>query len=335
MKYTRETLLQIFMNGSLTEEAQKAFDRLMREDPEFAQTVTNVMAERMDAVSDETVDRISSRLDTKVEAIWVKNRPSKIARFFRVGIRGALALTGFVVLGYLISAIWPKLLMVFPQIDLGGYNPANVKTVIQTSIPKVKAIKLAPPVIVPTESEYPMTSVSIKPTPEKNSSKKAFVVPKGDFIEKSVPPKVEPVKASSKNVPDPPKVDDVSLAAQGVFPESSGSVMALATNVAKAVMTITVIPTPMASGSSYITQVGDSMRLVVETDKDQIVDVTVVGSMGNLVRQLYQGFWNAGSHFVDWNGKDDAGQPVFPGNYTIVVQAGDKKMSGVVTINHY
>ena len=60
--------------------------------------------------------------------------------------------------------------------------------------------------------------------------------------------------------------------------------------------------------------------------------VTVVDSNGLLVRHLYQGQWNAGVHLVDWDGKDEIGNPVLPGNYTVVVNADRKTLSGTVVI---
>jgi hypothetical protein len=263
MKYTPENLLQIFMNGSLTAEAQGVFDRLMRENPEFAEKVTSAMAERMGAVPDETVNEISSRLDSKLETIWVKHQPSKMGRLFRVFIKGSLifAVLGF--LGYSVYALWPKLLTILPQIDLSSSSSLN------TQIPKAQ---LAPPVMLRPQGSESETSISVK---------------------------ILPAPASK------------AVVAQKI-----------------------VLPTATAtlSKSSSGTQTGDSIRLSVDTDKTQTVVVTALSPNGILVRHLYQGLWVSGSHFVDWNGKDDSGNPVAPGNYTIVVQTGDKKMSGIVTI---
>jgi hypothetical protein len=264
MKYTPQDLLQIYMNGSMTEEAQEAFDRLMSEDPQFSETVTNAMAERMGPVPEESVNQISSRLDAKVESIWVKNQPSKMAQLLRVVFKGTLAvvISGFVI--YSASVLWPKLLALFPQIDLSASNS------LSTFAPPAK---LAPP---------------------------AIVSPQGGFSSNV---------ASAKGIPT------------------------LAPKVVKAAVKYAAAPTAVpAANPGYGTQVGDSIRLAVDTDKTQTVMVTVLNPMGVLVRHLYQGLWVAGNHFVDWNGKDDLGRSVSPGNYTIVVQTGDKKMSGVVTI---
>ena len=74
------------------------------------------------------------------------------------------------------------------------------------------------------------------------------------------------------------------------------------------------------------------MRVSVETQKTQNVVVNVLDSNGLLVRRLYQGSWEAGVHQVDWDGKDETRNPVLPGDYTVIVNADGKAMSGVVTV---
>ena len=263
MKYTPEDLLKVYMNGSMTEEAQEAFDGLMSEDPHFSETVTNAMAERIGPVPEESVNQISARLDAKIESIWVKNQPSKMAQLFRLIFKGTLAVVMAGVIIYSASVLWPKLLALFPQIDLSASNS------LSTSTPSAK---LAPP---------------------------AIVSPQGGFSDNAAPVKIVAAK-----------VVTVPMVKKAAVPTA----------------------TPASANPGYGTQVGDSIRLAVDTDKTQTVMVTVLSPAGILMRHLYQGLWVAGNHFVDWNGKDDFGRSVSPGNYTIVVQAGDKKMSGIVTI---
>jgi hypothetical protein len=261
MKYKPEDLLEIFMNGSLTDEAQGAFDLLMRENPEFAEKVTNAMAEKMGPVPDEAVNQISSRLDFKLETIWFKNKPSAMARFSRIATKGTLIVAVLGVLGCSAYVLWPKLLALLPQIDLSSSSSLNAQ------VPKAQ---LAPPVILaPSGKSETLSSVK------------------------------------------------------------SSTVVA---SVARAPKIIPPTATAVLSNSGSETQSGDSIRLSVDTDKTQTVVVTALSPTGILIRHLYQGLWVAGSHFVEWDGKDDSGKPVVPGNYTIVVQAGDKKMSGIVTI---
>lgn len=264
MKYTPETLLQIFIGGSLTPDAQVEFDRLMKDSPEFAEKVTQAMTENMGPVPSAVVDPISDRLDAKFESLWVKNKPSRFARYFRIASKIGLALGVVGLAIYLFSILWPKLLSAFPQIDLAGTKS------IPISVPKSE---LAPPAII-----APISPKSTTP---------------------SLPALVKPA------VPAKPK----------------------------AVTTAPPVPTiPPMVKPNYNVQTGNSIRLVVDNDKQQDVDITVLSPAGILVRHLYQGSWVAGSHFVDWDGKDDSGASVSAGNYTIVVKTPTKTQSGVVTI---
>ena len=150
-KYAPEDLLQIFMNGSLTDEAQGVFDQLMRENPEFAEKVTSAMAEKMGPVPDEAVNQISSRLDSKLETIWIKNKPSAMARFSRVATKGMFIVAVLGVLGCSAYVLWPKLLALLPQIDLSSSGSLN------TQVPKAQ---LAPPIILaPSDKSETLGSV--------------------------------------------------------------------------------------------------------------------------------------------------------------------------------
>jgi len=90
-----------------------------------------------------------------------------------------------------------------------------------------------------------------------------------------------------------------------------------------------VLPPPIFGSQS---REGNALRVSIETQKTQDVTVNVLDSNGLLVRELYQGSWDAGVHQVDWDGKDEAGNPVLPGDYTVIVNADGKTMSGVVTV---
>lgn len=92
MKFNAEDLLQVFLDGSFTPEAQAEFDRLMRQDPLFAERVTRALAERLGPVPDSTVDAISANLDGKIGGLWEKNKPSPLSRSLRFCGRMALAL---------------------------------------------------------------------------------------------------------------------------------------------------------------------------------------------------------------------------------------------------
>ncbi len=77
---------------------------------------------------------------------------------------------------------------------------------------------------------------------------------------------------------------------------------------------------------------GDSLRVSIDTPKTQDVIVTVYDGNGLLIRHLYQGILGAGEHYVDWDGKDEWGNAVLPGDYTVVLDLGGKKMSGILKV---
>jgi flagellar hook assembly protein FlgD len=99
----------------------------------------------------------------------------------------------------------------------------------------------------------------------------------------------------------------------------------------------TAPPTPLSavpaikSGSSASTE-GDALRVSIEMPKTQNVIVTVYDGNGLLIRHLYQGVLDAGEHYIDWDSKDELGNAVLPGDYIVVLDLGNKKMSGVLKV---
>lgn len=83
MKFTPDNLLQIYLDGSFTEEAQAAFDELMKKDPKFSEKVTQSVAERLGTAPGMRIDDIASHLDSKIDAIWEQYKPSPWMSFFR------------------------------------------------------------------------------------------------------------------------------------------------------------------------------------------------------------------------------------------------------------
>jgi hypothetical protein len=97
--YKPEDLLEVYMNGSFTEDAQAEFDRLVREDPSFAEKVTQAVAQRLGPAPEEMVDNVSGRLDARMGEIWEKGMPSPFAGFFRNSLIAALALLFLLAVG--------------------------------------------------------------------------------------------------------------------------------------------------------------------------------------------------------------------------------------------
>lgn len=83
MKFTPENLLQIYLDGSFTDEAQTAFDELMKKDPKFAEKVTQAVSERLGNAPGMRVDDIATRLDAKIDGIWEQYKPSPWVAYFR------------------------------------------------------------------------------------------------------------------------------------------------------------------------------------------------------------------------------------------------------------
>ena len=72
MKFSPDSLLQIYLDGSFTEEAQTEFDRLIRKDPVFAERVTQAVAERVGPLPEAALSAIESKLDTRMDFCLAK-----------------------------------------------------------------------------------------------------------------------------------------------------------------------------------------------------------------------------------------------------------------------
>lgn len=123
MKFSPETLLRIYLDGSFTEEAQAEFDALMRKDPAFAERVTQSIAERLGPVPDASVDAIASRLDAKVQDLWVRHKPSPFLRNLKLALKGLAALS-LAVAGYWGFHAWTSR-MPAPAASMGVVAPAT------------------------------------------------------------------------------------------------------------------------------------------------------------------------------------------------------------------
>jgi hypothetical protein len=98
--YKAEDLLEVYMNGSFTEDAQAEFDRLVREDPSFAEKVTQAVAQRLGPAPEETVNLVSGRLDSRMGEIWEKGRPSPFAGWLQNSFKAILALLIVLAVGW-------------------------------------------------------------------------------------------------------------------------------------------------------------------------------------------------------------------------------------------
>ena len=288
MKFTPESLIQIYLDGSFTEEAQSEFDALMRRDPLFAQQVTQAVAERVGPAPEKVVEEISSRLDSKMDGLWRSNRPSSYSRALARSLKTALVLAvgGGLALG--LHHYWT-----------------------QNQAPGVSAP-------APVESKNLASKGPSNPSP---ASGKAVAATAG---------KGQPA-SNSTQAQATGKENRLPGSVNLNFTAAKGSVSTV--NPAGSSGSEPGNPAGNTEGSgTALTQEGFPLRISVETLKSQNVLVTILDSNGLLVRHLYQGQWAEGNHLLDWDGKDEAGNDVPAGSYTVVVNAGGKAMSDVVTV---
>lgn len=277
MKYTPDTLLQIYLDGSFTEDAQVEFDRLMREDPLFAEGVVRAVEQRLGSVPADAMARMEARLDEGIQDVWDSHKPSPWGKALQWGAKGllALAVAGGVFWG--LSEWRPGWL----PARWGGAatGPDGVEGKVDLVL-REKAV----------DERIPGAQAAPGSRPE---------------AKRAVPPPAEEVEVM---IPIPPP------------------------GGARVPKVIT--PSGPPSTSSWI-QEGDSARIEIELDATQEVLVTILDPSGRLVRTLYRGTMTAGTPFVDWDGRDDTGLPVPPGDYTVVFEAGGKRLSDVLSIRAY
>ena len=319
MKFTNETLIQIYLDGSFTEEAQAEFDQLMREDSVFAEQVTNAVAQRLGPAPQSLVDGVAARLDGKMDGVWQQYKPSPFKRVAKSVAKAALVVATATGLVWGWKQVGPSVLS---SVGYGNTSSQQVQTPPQVESSSPNA-----------DSSLSRSGVKeAKSKPSHTALKKTSLASTHSNLSVSVGSKTKgvpvPVGAPSQ-VGSNPALDSV---------ESSLKKSSISDNVAPQNQPIRLPAKGSNStvgagvGRGGISQEGDGIRVSIETQKTQKVMVTVLDSNGLLIRHLYQGVWTAGDHLVDWDRKDELGNPVLPGNYKVVVNADGKTMSGVVTI---
>ena len=83
--------------------------------------------------------------------------------------------------------------------------------------------------------------------------------------------------------------------------------------------------TVRTNGNAIFTKDGhpDSGAYTLESQAD--VTIHIYDDQGLEVRRLYAGWQDAGEHTIDWDGRNDAGDPVADGTYTFEVEATDEE----------
>jgi hypothetical protein len=344
MKFTPDTLLQIYMDGSFTEEAQAEFNKLIRKDPIFAEQVSKAVAERMGEVPESQLDEIESRLDSKAPVLWNQYKPSPYVRLLKRSVVFAVFLFAACGLyfGYMMHSG-----KIFRWASLSGEAAPVQDQEIPTSTAPFSGIDLSSPNVSPVASSDQVAAQGMIPaSKDKGSKNNSEVKPLSSSESFGRTQKVSPLAMPSANqalgsgalnrapalssnpAGNPNSMDHVTV--------PTGSAAANTAQPSVSTQTPGLPPIgqvpPPASGMGGPSEENDTLRVSIETPRTQNVIVTVLDSNGQKVRDLYEGTWNQGVHVVSWDGKDDLGNLVVPGNYTVVVNADGKTMSDSVTV---
>jgi len=296
MKFTQDDLIKIYLDGAFTEEAQAEFDRLMRKDPLFAGKVTTAVAERVGPAPEDLLAKAEARLDAKVDGLWAAHRPSPHRELLKkVSALLAVAVgSGLLYFGY--QHLGGRLLSPLEQAQVLSGKTVPSKTLRLGSVER-RAIPVSG-ISHKTSAEGPAARENASQALPSISMPQAGSVPSGRPADRPQSP------TEGKTAPSAQHPDAAVGSAHPGRPSSSAPA----------------------------SQEGFPLRLEVETDSRQPVAVTVIDPAGLPVRNLYSGTWEAGVHFVDWDGLDDSGRPLAPGTYTVVLDSGGKVRSGTVTI---
>ena len=308
MKFTPETLLQIYLDGSFTEEAQAEFDALIHKDPVFAEQVTQAVAQRLGPLPESQIDEMAGRLDGKIDALWSQYKPSPLLRSLKLTGKIAFVLTSAGVLYFGVHRLWPLL-----QASMNGQPSAMISSTEPSKVPqpvlenqKTKSLTLTVKSDDKTDSASPKLQQESPASP--SQGKEEGVGSNSDLTGQTLPVSSS-VPSNNESGPGPSVISSPKLVSEAP-----------------------PLAAPAVSSGSPTTMEGDSLRVAIDMPKTQNVIVTVYDNTGLLIRNLYQGVLGEGSHYVDWDGKDEIGNAVLPGDYTVVLDLGNKKMSGVLKV---
>jgi hypothetical protein len=278
---------------------------------------------------DAKIEETAAHLDGKMDAIWTRYKPSPMLR--------SLKLTGKIALGLSVAGglYWgAHCLLPRVQGTIGGQPFAilhwtgssgqlsgNEPMEALNSTEKTQGKKASTPA-----APFPGSQTS-RPQSEASSSNSA-----SDFAPEGKNQPVLSTLASSHPsgiTLSPPATLNPAVSSPANGQNSTGSALFLRPNPTSPAP---LSPVPaIKSGSSASTE-GDALRVSIEMPKTQNVVVTVYDGNGLLIRHLYQGVLDAGEHYIDWDSKDELGNAVLPGDYIVVLDLGNKKMSGVLKV---
>lgn len=75
------------------------------------------------------------------------------------------------------------------------------------------------------------------------------------------------------------------------------------------------VPAAFRLAQNYPNPFNPATTIVFDLPKESTVNLIIYNVMGQKIRSLYSGATVAGTHAVDWDGRDDSGNPVTSGSY--------------------
>src|SRR5581483_1151561 len=263
--------------------------------------------ERLGPVPEATLENLTANLDSKMDGLWASHKPSPLIRVLKMTGKAALGLAGLGTLYFASGPLYHKILSL-----LNG--PAAGLSVQAELSPADQPIASDRVLATPKDSKEPIVLGKKKNAPSlKGNGLSNEVKVQGLVAQGSIDSSQGSKKAEASVPGNSPPISPGALA-----------------NTQKDLAATLPLDSKGSSGSS--TAEGDALRVAINTPKTQNVVVTVFDTNGLLIRHLYQGFLAAGEHYVDWDGKDELGNAVLPGDYTVVLDLDGKKMSGILKV---
>ena len=163
MAWTREALIQSYLEGTLTPEAQKEFDRLFRNDPSFSDALTKTMEKILASGPDEARPPEGKNPKPPAAFPWKKLGPSKAW----VG-PVLLVLSVLVGLSLLIQDISGRG-KTEPSTAIDPTSPAAVKALASAPAMTPTPMKMSPAAIRAAESSAPPVQTLLTPVAREDS----------------------------------------------------------------------------------------------------------------------------------------------------------------------
>lgn len=328
MSYSKQNLLQLYIEGNMPSEAQVEFDRLVKEDPSFSESLIDALSQDLGPSPDALLDRMTVDLDTRFDQMWQTVSKAGKTKFTLPSLP-ALPLPKWspesMMVGGGIALFTALALLAF-------FNP------FQNSVPSVEeqaiqGFRWTQPAPAAEQAVRPVAAVkqAVRETARTSAPQKAPVAVQA---KRSAPPLVA-VGGTGTTASSPKTAEElVALAMKnapdgGQWIERSGS--NTGTRVPKALPPLPPLPGAAVAPSSETAR-GDLLRLSVPMAQDDKVQISVIDPSGKVVRNLFSGYMKAGDHTIDWDVKDDKGKAVKAGDYNVVVSASGRTHMQKVTI---